>query len=141
MDEPSKKKRVKRVKRILGFVAVVAFVSFGFLFFGGRVPKELTLRFDVPPTVRGIAVEFPRAQVALVRASVIDSEGAVVASLDLPTPHGLEGPRTGPVALRLKRGIYRVRAEVKSITAQSVPLEGKLEVDGDESVVELATPR
>lgn len=134
--DPAEDKR-RKLKRRIGFVALVAFVAFGFLFFGQKVPREVQLRFELPPTVRSPFVEIPRARVALVTAAVLDLDGARLATLNLPIPSGLVGPRTGPVVLRLKPGTYVVRAKIESFEATSVAMDGRFEVDGEEAIVEL----
>jgi len=127
----------RRRKRLIGFFAMVAFVACGFYLFGSKVPQEVAVRFDLPPVVRSPFFAIPRARVSLVTATVTDLDGNWVARIDLPTRHGLEGPRTGWVALNLRRGTYLVHAKVKSFEATEVALEGRLEVDGDEAVIEL----
>jgi len=134
-DPAAEKRRVLR--RRIGFVVMVAFVAFGFLFFGERVPREVQLRFELPPIARSPFVEIPRARVALVTAAVLDVEGARVATLNVPVPGGLASPRTGPVVVRLKPGTYVVRAKVRSFEATEVAMDARFEVDGDEAIVEL----
>lgn len=130
--------RRHKKKRLYGFIAMVVFVAGGFFLFGANVPKEVRVRFDLPPVSRSNFAEIPRARVALVTATIADTEGDNrVATINLPSPNGLTGPRTGPVVLRLKPGRYVVRAKIRSFEASEVPLEGLLTVDGDEAVVEL----
>lgn len=128
-------------KRVYGFVAVVVFVAGGFLLFGGSMPKEVYLRFDVPPVMRSNAFEIERARVVLVTANITDTTGAFVATVRLPVPHGLDGPRTGPAVLNLKPGKYVARAKVRSVDATEVALEGLFEVDEKEVVVDLKSVR
>lgn len=134
--DPAVEKR-RKLKRVLGFIAMVAFVAFGFFFFGTKLPQEVHVRFELPPTARSPFVEIPRARVALVTAVVSDLEGGRVATLSVPTPRGLEGPRTGPVVLNLKSGSYVVRAKVTSFEGTEVAMDGRLDVDGEEAVVDL----
>ena len=126
-----------RKKRIYGFIAMALFVGFGFFFFGGRVPREVHLRFDLPPVARSNFVAIPRARVSLVSATIAGTEGERVATVNLPVPNGLEGPRTGPVVMKLKPGKYVVRAKVRSFESTEVTLDGLFEVDGEEVVVDL----
>lgn len=131
-------KRTKaRKKRLYGFIAMALFVGFGFFFFGGRVPKEVHLRFDLPPVARSNFVAIPRARVSLITATIAGTEGERVATVNLPLPNGLEGPRTGPVVMKLKPGKYVVRAKIRSFETSEVALDGLFEVGGEEIVVEL----
>ncbi len=134
-DEAAQRRHKK--KRLYGFIAMVVFVGAGFFLFGGRVPQEVHVRFDLPPVARSNFAEIPRARMALVTATIADAEGGRVATVNLPQPNGLTGPRTGPVVLNLRPGRYAVRAKIKSFERTEVPLEGLMVIDGDEAVVEL----
>ncbi len=138
-DEPKRKRWDK--KRIYGFVAVVVFVAGGFFLFGDSVPREVYLRFDVPPVMRSNLFEIERSRVVLVTATITDVAGAYVGTVRLPVPHGLEGPRTGPAVLNLAAGKYVVRAKVRSVDSTEVALEGLFEVGDKEIVVDLKSVR
>jgi hypothetical protein len=124
-------------KRIYGFIAVVVFVAGGFLLFGDSMPKEVYLRFDVPPVMRSSLFEIERARVAQLTATISDTKGAHVANVNLRMAAGLEGPRTPRAVLNLKPGKYVARAKVRSFEGTEVPLEGLFEVDETEIVVDL----
>jgi len=134
-DDAARRRHKK--KRLYGFIAMAVFVAGGFLLFGGKVPQEVRVRFDLPPVSRSNFAEIPRARVALVTATIASLEGGRVATINLPVPNGLEGPRTGPVVLKLQPGKYAINAKVRSFETTEVPLQGLLVVDGDEAVVEL----
>lgn len=132
-DAHARRKR----KRLYGLVAVVAFVAFGVFFFGPRVPREVHLRFDLPPTVRSDFVAIPRERVALVVATIADRRGERVAVVSLPSPRGLVGPRTAPAVLSLRRDDYLVRARIKGLDATEITLEGRFTPEDTEVVVDL----
>ena len=128
-------------KRIYGFIAVVVFVAGGFLLFGDSMPKEVYLRFDVPPVMRSSLFEIDRARVAQLSAAISDTTGAHIANVNLRMAAGLEGPRTPRAVLNLKPGKYVARAKVRSFEGTEVPLEGLFEVDETEVVVDLKSVR
>ena len=128
-------------KRIYGFIAVVVFVAGGFLLFGDSMPKEVYLRFDVPPVMRSSLFEIDRARVAQLSAAISDTTGAHIANVNLRMAAGLEGPRTPRAVLNLKPGKYVARAKVRSFEGTEVPLEGLFEVDETEIVVDLKSVR
>lgn len=134
--DPERERRYKR-KRLVGLVVVVLFVGFGVVFFGGRMPKEVHLRFELPPTARASDVAIPRERMSLVTATIAGGDGDRVATLNLPMPNGLDGPRTAPVVVNLKSGSYVVRARVRSFEGQEVPLGGAFEAASGEVVVDL----
>lgn len=134
--DAERERRYKR-KRLVGFIVIALFVGFGVLFFGGRMPKEVQLRFEMPPTARSGDVAIPRARMSGVSAAITGGDGDQVATVNLPLPNGLEGPRTAAVVLNLRAGSYAVRARVRSFEGLEVTLGGTFEAASGEVVVDL----
>ncbi len=140
-DDPIQRPHRSPLRRLLLFLGIAAFAGFGFFFFGARMPIEIELRFELPPTLRAPGIELPRERVTQVSAQLVDAEGQRVAAVDLPLPQGLVGPRTGPVVLNLKKGTYGVRARVRGPLTIELPMDGVAEVSEREVIVDLKTAR
>lgn len=108
---------------------MVPFLIFGFWFFGGRMPNDVTLRFEVPATLRGPAGEFPRERLASLGGQ-ITLDGERVATVTLPTPSGLDGPLSPPIGLQLRKGTYGAHVVARGADLREVALDGLFEVDG-----------
>jgi hypothetical protein len=129
------------LQRALLFFGVMAFAGSGFLFFGGRVPVEAVLRFELAPTLRAPGVTLAREDIARIDAELVDSEGARAATLSIATPGGLNGPRSPATLVRLKPATYGVRAMVRGPGRLEVPMAGLAEVTEGEVLVDLRSPR
>ncbi len=125
------------LQRALIFVGVLAFAGFGILFFGGRVPADALLRFDLPPTLRAPGVSFPRAEVSRIDAELSDTSGARAASASISISQSLEGPRSPPAPVRLRPGSYGVRAKITHRSGLLVVMSGIAKIDDGEVVVDL----
>jgi len=134
-DEALAKKR--RKKRIYGFIAIALFVGFGVFYFGGRVPREVHLRFDLPPLSRSGGIAIARARVSQVTATIATPAGAQLASVNVPLPNGLDTPRTPTVVINLPAGHYLVHAHVHSFEGADAQLEGGFDAAEGEVVVDL----
>jgi hypothetical protein len=130
------------LQRALVFLGVFAFAGFGIFFFGGRMPADALLRFDLPPTIRGPHTSYPRSEVSRIEADLISPEGQRAASVSVAIPRGLVGPRSPPVPVRLKPGSYAVRARViRDSAGDAVSMSGIAKIDDGEIVVELDSAR
>lgn len=110
---------------------LVAFGVGGWLLFGPKVPKQVELALELSPTLRSPAVVMSRAEVVQIDVAIVDQSGLRVAVVSLPSPNGLEGPRTATAVVSLKPGTYDVRAKARSRGGVSVDLRGTMTpVDG-----------
>lgn len=128
-----------RKKKLIAFVALVVFVGFGVLFFGPRMPREMMVRFELPPMLRGDGQALERSAASRLSARVFDGEGLEVGALDVNLK-GLSGPRTGASVMNLKPGLYRFVVEVAG-PGQKVPMHAEAELEGGEAMVDLKAGR
>jgi hypothetical protein len=115
----------------------VVFFAAGFLIFGPRVPREVHLRFDLPPTIRGGGVAFPRERASELLATITATDGDHVATISLQFRNGLSSPRTGPAVINVRSGRYVVRVRVRSFEREEAMLDGFFEAETGEVLVEL----
>lgn len=122
-------------KKLVSGLALVVFVAFGVLHFGPRMPREMIVRFELPPTVRGAGLELPRARATGLTAAVFDADGRQVGSVKV----GLSGasPRTAPSILQLRSGEYAFAVKIAGSPAGEIPMYGRAELSGGEVVVSL----
>jgi hypothetical protein len=110
---------------------LVAFGIGGWLLFGPKVPKQVELALELSPTLRSPAVVMSRSEVVQVDVAIVDQRGIRVAVVSLPSPGGLEGPRTVTAVVSLPPGTYDVRAKARSRGGNTIELRGTMTpVDG-----------
>lgn len=135
----------RRLRKNIAAGAMVVFVAVGFFLFSGRMPKDVTLRFEVPRMLHaggGVAGDFPREGLVQLSGQLSDSEGRKVASVSVPTPEGVVGPLSPPVGLQLRNGKYLVHVSASTGDGRSAELVGSFEVDGSGEVrADLRPPR
>jgi hypothetical protein len=114
-------------RRTFATVALVLFAVGGVWFFGDRLPRDVTLWLELPPSAldaRGVRVA--REDLGRLEGSVTGADGAVVATF---SARAGASPLGGPVALRLRDGLCEVRVALPDQPGAR-PLLGRLEVDG-----------
>ncbi|HRE92111.1 MAG TPA: hypothetical protein PK095_23550, partial [Myxococcota bacterium] len=99
-------------RRLISLVALLVFVGFGIFFFGPRMPREMQVRFELPPTLRGDGVALAREDARSLSAKVFDGERQPVGAVEISL-QGLAGPRTGVFVMNLRPGFYAFQVEVK----------------------------
>lgn len=129
-DSDDALRRRRELKRRLGFVVVAVFVALGYFLFSARMPKDVTIRFELPPTVRGAAGALGRGEVVALEGDVFDEHGQRTATFTIPSPRGLDGPISAPVGVQLVNGDYRVEVRAVGHLGREVALRGRLTVDG-----------
>lgn len=130
-----------RKRRLIGLVALVVFVGFGIFYFGPRMPSEIELRFELPPTVRGGGLELPRARATRISAVILDEAGGRVGTVNMPLD-GSGSPRTAAAVVNLRRGTYGFAVSVMGSPAGDIPMHAVVELSGGENIIELkAGPR
>jgi len=124
-------------RRRLAIVFLVAFGVGGWLLFGPKVPRQVEFSLELSPTLRSDQVVFPRAEVIQVDAALFDREGVRVAVISLPSPSGLEGPRTATAVVSVKPGTYDVRAKARGKRGGVVELRGVMTPGDGPAVVDM----
>ena len=133
-ETPSLRARLRRFAPLI----VLVFVGFGVWYFGGRMPKDVGLRFSLPPTLRTSHGSIPRTLVTGLSGGLVDADGDAVATFDVPIPSGLDGPLAPPIGLQLKKGRYRANVRARGPAGASAALVGFFDVaDPGEVRIEL----
>jgi hypothetical protein len=110
----------------------------GVWFFGGRLPREVTLQLELPPFVLAAGERLPREAFGAISGTVTAGDGVAVATF---ATRAAAGPLAGPVALRLREGPVVVRVLLPD-QAGAPALRGSFEVRGDgEARVDLRAER
>lgn len=99
-------------RKKLAVLFLLVFAGAGFWFFGGRLPAEVSLRLELPPSVQTPSGRLQRADMGHLTGVVTDDEGAVVGRFSFAQRWQGDAPLSRPIALRLRRGAYRVAVEV-----------------------------
>ncbi len=137
-------------RKQLAVLFLLVFVGAGFWFFGGRLPAEVSLRLELPPSVQTPSGRMQRADMGHLAGTVTDDDGAVVGRFSFAQRWQGEAPLSRPIALRLRRGSYRIAVEVDRAAelrrlrpeGSRPDLVGAFEVGGPGEVrVDVRTPR
>lgn len=137
---PSSETRVSPKKRkVIALSVLLAMFAFGVFFFGPRMPREMQVRFELPPTLRGDGVSFPREDAKSLSAKVFDGERQPVGAVEISLA-GLSGPRTSAFVMNLRPGPYAFEVEIKG-SRQWVPMHAMVELEGGENFVDLKAGR
>ncbi len=139
MAEASAPEQRARKRRVIALIALVLFAGFGVFYFGPRMPREMMVRFELPPTLRGDGLVLERAAASSMSARVFDADGREVGGLEVNLA-GLSGPRTGASVMNLRPGRYHFAVEVKG-GGQRLPMHAVAELDGGEVLVDLKAGR
>lgn len=123
-----------RRRRLIAFVVLVVFVAIGIFYFGPRMPREMQIRFELPPTLRGDGVELARGSATRMSAVMFDADGARVGTLDLALDGG---PRTPPAVVNLRPGTYAFAVSVSGAKTGPIPMHGVAELSGGDGFVSL----
>jgi hypothetical protein len=99
-------------RRRISVVFLLVFAGGGIWFFSGRLPHDVVLRFELPPTAATADGPLTRADMRHLRGIVMDEEAAVVARFSVEQHWQGDAPLSKPVAVKLKRGSYRVEVVV-----------------------------
>ncbi len=137
-------------RKQLAVLFLLVFACGGFWFFGGRIPVEVTVRLELPPSVQTPSGRLSRAEMGHFTGIVTDDDGAEVGRFSFSQRWQGEAPLSRPAALRLRRGTYRVGVEVDRdadlrrlrAAGWNPDLVGEFEVGGPGEVrVDVRTPR
>lgn len=126
--------RARRRKRI-ALIGLAVFAAFGFFWFGPRMPREMQVRFDLPPTLRGGGYELAREDAKSLSARVYDAEGQQVGAIELSLARQ-SGPRTSVSVMNLRPGQYSFAVDIGG-AGRRVPMHGLIELDSGEAIVSL----
>ncbi|TNF36315.1 MAG: hypothetical protein EP329_05335 [Deltaproteobacteria bacterium] len=140
-DSPPRAADRWRSRKLWGRIAIGLFVAGGFLLFRGQVPVELSIVFEVPPTMYAPGgAKAPRHAVERLDVRVLDADGEVVGTANVAVGR-LEGPLAPAMPLRIPEGDYRVLVTAQ-VMGRSYPLHGAFHAEDDGPVrVELKSRR
>lgn len=126
-------------RKVIALSVLLAMFAFGVFFFGPRMPREMQVRFELPPTLRGDGVAFTREDARSLTAKVFDGEWQPVGAVEISLA-GLVGPRTSAFVMNLRPGAYAFEVEIKG-SRQWVPMHAIAELEGGENFVDLKAGR
>ena len=129
--DPSRARRRKRI----ALITLAVFAVFGLFWFGPRMPREMQVRFDLPPTLRGGGHELAREDAKSLSARVFDAQGQHVGSIELSLGRQ-SGPRTAVSVMNLRPGRYSFDVSLDG-AGRRVPMHGMIELDSGEAIVSL----
>lgn len=118
---------------------LVVFVGIGIFYFGPRMPREMHVRFELPPTLRGEGQALARDDARSLSARVFDEGGEPVGTVEVSL-QGLKGPKTGAFVMNLRPGRYAFAVEVLG-PGQRVPMHAVADLEGGETLVDLRAGR
>lgn|GEM_PF-3050394 len=99
-------------RRKLAVAFLLVFAGGGIWFFGGRMPSDVVMRFELPSFIQTVEGRMDRGQMGHLAGILIDSDGAEVGRFAIEQHWGGDAPLSKPVAMRLKPGSYRVAIKV-----------------------------
>ena len=130
-EQDDRTHRRRLLKRRIGLVVVIAFLVGGYFIFSARMPKDVTIVFEVPAKLHAPTGPFRRDELTTIDGALLDSNGQQVATFSIPTPHGLESPLSAPIGLKVKKGLYKVEVNARASLGRAAALQGTVTIDAD----------
>lgn len=120
------------LKTRLLFIALAASIGLGGWYLYNSAPVEVTVRFEVDPSLRSGEVRVRREQLVEMQLQVLEADRSqTLVRTTKSLGSGLESPLTPPVKIRIPRGSYPMVVTLLTADGRRVVRTRILDASGD----------